>query len=47
VLLAAGRTEEALAAWREFVPLARASGDQRTLDEAPAALRDAALHAAR
>ncbi len=38
-LLAAGRTDEARAAWSRFVPAARAIGDQATLDQAPAALR--------
>ena len=41
-LLKAGRTDEAHAAWRAFVPLAAAIGDRKSLDEAPAALRVAA-----
>jgi len=40
-LLALGREQEARAAWREFVPLAQAAGDQASLAGAPAALRSA------
>jgi tetratricopeptide (TPR) repeat protein len=40
-LLAAGREAEAVAAWRAFVPLARAINDQATLEAAPAKLREA------
>jgi hypothetical protein len=40
-LLAAGRPAEARAAWASFARLARAIGDQRTIDAAPDALRDA------
>jgi tetratricopeptide (TPR) repeat protein len=40
-LLASGRTAEAVEAWREFVPLAEASGDRGSLEGAPAALRAA------
>ncbi len=38
-LLAAGRTDEAIAAWRAFVPLAEAAGDRGVLASAPATLR--------
>jgi hypothetical protein len=38
-LLASGREDEARAAWRTFVPLAVAIGDQATLASAPEALR--------
>jgi hypothetical protein len=38
-LLASGRTEEAIAAWREFVPLAEAAGDRAALAAAPEVLR--------
>ncbi len=41
-LLAAGRTEEAMAAWQRFVPLAEAAGDRATLEAAPEILRRAA-----
>jgi tetratricopeptide (TPR) repeat protein len=41
-LLAAGRIDEAIAAWRIFEPLAEAAGDQVTLRAAPEALRRAA-----
>jgi hypothetical protein len=40
-LLSLGREQEARAAWREFVPLAQAAGDQASLAGAPAALRSA------
>jgi tetratricopeptide (TPR) repeat protein len=38
-LLAAGRLDEARAAWARFVPLAEAIGDRASLDAAPAELR--------
>jgi tetratricopeptide (TPR) repeat protein len=41
-LLAAGRTDEAMAAWHRFVPLAEAAGDRATLESAPEILRRAA-----
>jgi tetratricopeptide (TPR) repeat protein len=40
-LLGAGERDAAVAAWRAFVPLARALRDRATLDGAPAALRAA------
>jgi tetratricopeptide (TPR) repeat protein len=40
-LLAAGRTDEARAAWQAFVPLAEAIGDRASIDGAPEALRTA------
>ena len=40
-LLAAGRRDEALAAWSRFTPMAAAIGDQASLDAAPAELRAA------
>ena len=40
-LLAAGRHDEALAAWSRFRPMAEAIGDQASLDAAPAELRGA------
>jgi tetratricopeptide (TPR) repeat protein len=43
-LLALGREAEARQAWQRFLPLARAIGDQRTLEAAPAALRAATAH---
>ncbi|MFN8545552.1 MAG: tetratricopeptide repeat protein [Candidatus Binatia bacterium] len=39
-LLALGRTAEARAAWRTFLPMARAIGDQDSIDAAPTGLRD-------
>jgi cytochrome c-type biogenesis protein CcmH/NrfG len=42
-LLALGKEGEAVAAWQRFVPLARAIGDERTLDAAPATLRGATV----
>jgi tetratricopeptide (TPR) repeat protein len=38
-LLATGRTEEAVAAWHRFAPLAEAAGDRTTLEAAPEILR--------
>ena len=38
-LLGAGRRDEALAAWRRFVPLAEAIGDKASIDGAPFDLR--------
>ncbi|HJZ61790.1 MAG TPA: tetratricopeptide repeat protein, partial [Miltoncostaeaceae bacterium] len=40
-LLAAGRRDEAIAAWSRFTPLAAAIGDQASIDGAPAELRAA------
>jgi len=40
-LLGAGRKDQALAAWASFAPMARALGDQRSIDGAPAELRQA------
>ena len=40
-LLGAGRRDEALAAWRRFVPLAEAIGDKASIDGAPPDLRTA------
>jgi tetratricopeptide (TPR) repeat protein len=41
-LLGTGRKDEALAAWRRFVPLADALGDRTSIDGAPPELRTAA-----
>jgi len=41
-LLGSGRKDEALAAWRRFVPLADALGDRTSIDGAPPELRTAA-----
>jgi protein O-mannosyl-transferase len=41
-LLGAGRRDDARAAWARFVPMAQALGDQRSIDGAPAELRQAA-----
>src|SRR5262249_29209391 len=38
-LLAAGRRDEAQAAWRQFVPMAEAIGDRASIEVAPAELR--------
>jgi Flp pilus assembly protein TadD len=40
-LLASGEREAALAAWTEFVPMARAIGDEASIAQAPAELRAA------
>jgi tetratricopeptide (TPR) repeat protein len=41
-LLAVGRTDEAMAAWHRFVPLAEAADDHATIEAAPEILRRAA-----
>jgi hypothetical protein len=38
-LWAAGQEQEARAAWRKFVPLAKAAGDMKSLTNAPPGLR--------
>ena len=41
-LLGAGRRDDALAAWARFVPMAEAIGDRKSIDGAPAELRQPA-----